>query len=169
MLSPYWDFLWWENKEAMFWSLHPLVDKTSNKHFLKPLIFQGHTKIAQYTVHVNLEPLNQLWCQLFFLTLWQVSVLRWYKRWFTKTIFSSMQRFHIFATLFWIVATFFFGVFSFCRHLNHLCADVLKKLLLTFQMYVDFVDFVSCDDSRYSGTCGGVVAQINRMLVVKMG
>ena len=36
-------------------------------------------------------------------------------------------------------------------------------------MYVDFVDFVSCDDSRYSGTCGGVVAQINRMLVVKSG
>ena len=65
--------------------------------------------------------------------------------------------------------TIFFGLFSFCRHLNHLCADVLKKLLLTFQMYVDFVDFVSCDDSRYSGTCGGVVAQINRMLVVKMG
>lgn len=59
-------------------------------------------------------------------------------------------------------------LFSFCRHLNHLCADVLKKLLLTFQMYVHFVDFVSCNNSRYSGTCGGVVAQINRMLVVKM-
>ena len=62
----------------------------------------------------------------------------------------------------------FFGVFSFCRHLNHLCADVLKKSPLTFQMYVHFVDFISCNNSRYSGTCGGVVAQINRMLVVKM-
>ena len=62
-----------------------------------------------------------------------------------------------------------FGLFSFSRHLNHLCADVLKKLLLTFQMYVHFVDFVSCNNSRYGGTCGGVVAQINRMLVVKSG
>ena len=51
--------------------------------------------------------------------------------------------------------------------MNHLCADVLKKLLLTFQMYVHFVDFVSCNNIRYSGTCSGVVAQINRMLVVK--
>ena len=68
-------------------------------------------------------------------------------------IFGSMQHFHIFAL-------FFFGLFSFCRHLNHLCADVLKKLLLTFQMYVHFVDFVSCDDSRYSGTCGGVLHKL---------
>ena len=164
MLSPYWDFLWWENKEAMFWSFHPLADKTSNEHLPKT-IFQGHTKIAQYTVHVNLELFNQLWCQLFFLTLWQISVLRWYNRWFIKMIFSSMQHFHILATLFWI----FFCLFSFCRHLNHLCADVLKKWLLTFQMYVHFVDFVSCNNSRYSGTCGGVVAQINKLLVVKSG
>ena len=123
MLSPYWDFLWWENKEAMFWSLHPLVDKTSNKHFLKPLIFQGHTKIAQYTVHVNLEPLNQLWCQLFFLTLWQISVLRWYKRWFAKMIFSSMKHFHIFATLFWMVATFFL-VFSHFAGIRIICVQM---------------------------------------------
>ena len=29
-------FLWWENEEAMFWSFHPLVDKTSNEHLPKP-------------------------------------------------------------------------------------------------------------------------------------
>ena len=29
-------FLWRENEEAMFWSLHPLADKTKNKHLPKP-------------------------------------------------------------------------------------------------------------------------------------
>ena len=28
--------LWRENKESMFWSFHPLADKTNNEHFPKP-------------------------------------------------------------------------------------------------------------------------------------
>ena len=28
---------WRENEESMFWSFHPLADKTSNKHLPKPL------------------------------------------------------------------------------------------------------------------------------------
>ena len=29
-------FLWREKEEAMFWSLHPLADKTNNEHLPKP-------------------------------------------------------------------------------------------------------------------------------------
>ena len=29
-------FLWRENEEAMFWSFHPLADKTNNEHLPKP-------------------------------------------------------------------------------------------------------------------------------------
>ena len=32
MPSPYYGFLWRENEEAMFWSFHPLADKTINEH-----------------------------------------------------------------------------------------------------------------------------------------
>ena len=31
-------FLWRENEESMFWSFHPLADKTSNDHLPKPFI-----------------------------------------------------------------------------------------------------------------------------------
>ena len=34
--SPYKGFLWRENEESMFWSLHSLADKTNNKHLPKP-------------------------------------------------------------------------------------------------------------------------------------
>ena len=40
----YHSFLWRENKGSMFWSFHPLADKTNNIHLTN--IFQGHTKIA---------------------------------------------------------------------------------------------------------------------------
>ena len=43
--SPCKGFLWRENEESMFWSFHPLVDKTNNEHLRKPL-FQGDTKIV---------------------------------------------------------------------------------------------------------------------------
>ena len=33
MPSPYWDLLWRENEEAMFWSFHPLADKTNNDYY----------------------------------------------------------------------------------------------------------------------------------------
>ena len=36
MPSPYKGFLWRENKEAMFWSFHPLAHKTYNEHLPKP-------------------------------------------------------------------------------------------------------------------------------------
>ena len=36
MPSPYQGFLWRENEESMFWSFHPLSDKTNNEHFAKP-------------------------------------------------------------------------------------------------------------------------------------
>ena len=36
MPSPYQGFLWWENKESMFRSFHPLADKTNNEHLPKP-------------------------------------------------------------------------------------------------------------------------------------
>ena len=42
----YQGFLWRENEEAMFWSFHPLADKT-NEWPLTETVFQGHTKIAQ--------------------------------------------------------------------------------------------------------------------------
>ena len=29
-------FLWRENEEAMFWSIHPLADETNNEHLPKP-------------------------------------------------------------------------------------------------------------------------------------
>ena len=35
MPSPYKGFLWRENKESMFWSFHPLADKTNNEHLPK--------------------------------------------------------------------------------------------------------------------------------------
>ena len=35
MPSPYYSFLWRENKEAKFGSFHPLADKTNNERFLK--------------------------------------------------------------------------------------------------------------------------------------
>ena len=39
-----WDFLLPKNEESMFWSFHPLADKTNNKHLLKPFfkVIQGH-------------------------------------------------------------------------------------------------------------------------------
>ena len=43
--SPCKGFLWRENEESMFWSFHPLADKTNNEHLRKPL-FQGDTKIV---------------------------------------------------------------------------------------------------------------------------
>ena len=46
MPFPYQGFLWRENEEAMFWSFHPLADKT-NEWPLTETVFQGHTKIAQ--------------------------------------------------------------------------------------------------------------------------
>ena len=36
MPSPYQVFLWRENEESMFWSFHPLADKTNNEHLPKP-------------------------------------------------------------------------------------------------------------------------------------
>ena len=36
MPSPYKGFLWWENEESMFWSFHPLADKTNKEHLPKP-------------------------------------------------------------------------------------------------------------------------------------
>ena len=35
--------------ESMFWSFHPLADKSNNEHFTKTS-FQGHTKIARIDV-----------------------------------------------------------------------------------------------------------------------
>ena len=35
MPSPYYGFLWRENEESMFWSFHPLDDKTNNEHLPK--------------------------------------------------------------------------------------------------------------------------------------
>ena len=34
--SPHYGFLWRENEEAMFWSFHPLADKTNDEHLPKP-------------------------------------------------------------------------------------------------------------------------------------
>ena len=36
MPSPYEGFLWRENEESIFWSSHPLADKTNNEHLRKP-------------------------------------------------------------------------------------------------------------------------------------
>ena len=36
---------WRENEESMFWSFHPLADKTNNEHLRKPL-FQDYRTIA---------------------------------------------------------------------------------------------------------------------------
>ena len=36
MSSPYKGFLWRENEESMFWSFHPLADKTKKEHLTKP-------------------------------------------------------------------------------------------------------------------------------------
>ena len=36
VLSPHYGFLWLENQESMFWSIHPLADKTNNKQLPKP-------------------------------------------------------------------------------------------------------------------------------------
>ena len=36
MSSPYNGFLWRQNEESVFWSFHPLTDKTNNEHLTKP-------------------------------------------------------------------------------------------------------------------------------------
>ena len=46
-------YFWRENEESMFWSFHPLADKTNNEHLPAETIFQGHTKIAPF-----LKPLH---------------------------------------------------------------------------------------------------------------
>ena len=41
-------FLWRENKQAMFWTFHPLADKTNNKHLLKPFCKVVRKSLYQY-------------------------------------------------------------------------------------------------------------------------
>ena len=42
-------FLWRKNEESMFWSFHPLADKTNNEHLSKPLI---ETKVIRKSLYV---------------------------------------------------------------------------------------------------------------------
>ena len=36
-------FLWGENEEAMFWSFHPLADKTNNEHLPRSRSYENHS------------------------------------------------------------------------------------------------------------------------------
>ena len=36
-------FLWGENEEAMFWSFHPLADKTNNEHVPRSRSYENHS------------------------------------------------------------------------------------------------------------------------------
>ena len=36
-------FLWRENKEAMFWSFHPLADKSNNEHLPRSRSYENHS------------------------------------------------------------------------------------------------------------------------------
>ena len=44
-------FFWHENEESMFWSFHPLGDKTDKWRTLTETIFQCHAKIALNSWH----------------------------------------------------------------------------------------------------------------------
>ena len=54
MPSPYYGFLWRQNEEAMFWSFHPLADKTNNEHLPKPFfLFDRRTSTLSPTYRVS--------------------------------------------------------------------------------------------------------------------
>ena len=58
MPSPYQGFLWRENEESMFWSFHPLSDKTSNEHFTKPCFKVMRKSLWDYLGDDNVQPCN---------------------------------------------------------------------------------------------------------------
>ena len=53
MPSLYKGFLWRENEEVIFWSIHPLADKTTNEHIPKPFF-----KVIRKLFTRNFEPLG---------------------------------------------------------------------------------------------------------------
>ena len=102
-------FLWWENKEAMLWSYHPLADKTSNEHLPKPFFkviqksLNIHCTCKSWTLQSTMVPV------IFSDSLANLSVKVIQQTIYKDDFWFNAARFHVFATLFWIVAPFFWS------------------------------------------------------------
>ena len=55
------EFLWRESEEAMFWSFHPLADKTNNEHLPKPFFKVTRKSLSRHRTGISRSHTSHLY------------------------------------------------------------------------------------------------------------
>ena len=93
-------FLWRENEEAMFWSFHPLADKTNNEHVPRSRSYENHSNVkstcASGTKEETRERTSPLVCAACFTRPLMDSLFAGWRNIWIRLCFKSVTNFQFY-------------------------------------------------------------------------